>query len=120
MRMLWCGVLITKPWMQSTSPPLDGSINAGSSQERFSSRISLVREGKNSSARKSVQRSCSMTGCMVMSLSAIVIVVLPFFYTLPLRRRIAVNRIDPQHGFRFFHRLNVEIDGDGLAVAAHQ
>src|SRR5579862_1956621 len=39
---------------------------------------------------------------------------------LRLHRAIAVDRIDPQHGFRLLHRLDVEIDGDGLAVAAHQ
>src|SRR4051794_19834351 len=35
-----------------------------------------------------------------------------------LRRR--VHRVDPQHGLRLFHRLDVEIDRHGLAVAAHQ
>src|SRR5712671_2937415 len=32
--------------------------------------------------------------------------------------RIAMDRIDPEHGFGFLHRLDVEIDGDRLAVAA--
>src|SRR5690349_17479414 len=33
---------------------------------------------------------------------------------------IAVHGIDPQHRLRLLDRLDVEIDGDGLAVAAHQ
>ena len=33
---------------------------------------------------------------------------------------MAVHRIDPQHGLRLFHRLDVEIDRHRLAVAAHQ
>src|SRR3984957_6198444 len=35
-------------------------------------------------------------------------------------RRIAVHGIDPQHRLRLLHRLDVEIDRDRLAVAAHQ
>src|SRR5438132_525748 len=35
-------------------------------------------------------------------------------------RRIAVHGIDPQHRLRLLHRLDVEVDGDCLAVAAHQ
>src|SRR5687768_4839387 len=34
--------------------------------------------------------------------------------------RFAMHRIDPQHRLRLFHRLDVEIDRDRLAVAAHQ
>ena len=39
---------------------------------------------------------------------------------LRLHRAVAVDRVDPQHGLRLLHRRDVEIDGDGLAVAAHQ
>src|SRR5689334_22808695 len=35
-------------------------------------------------------------------------------------RRIAMNRIDPQHRFRLFDRLDIEIDCDRLAIAADQ
>src|SRR6266436_3381149 len=35
-------------------------------------------------------------------------------------RRIAMHGIDPQDRFGFLHRLDVEIDRDSLAVAAHQ
>ena len=31
-----------------------------------------------------------------------------------------MDRIDPQHGLRLFDRLDVEINGDRFAVAAHQ
>src|SRR4051812_25142471 len=34
--------------------------------------------------------------------------------------RIAVNGIDPQHGLGLLDRLDVEVDRDRLAVAAHQ
>jgi hypothetical protein len=34
----------------------------------------------------------------------------------PIRRAIAVDGVHPQRSFQFLHRLNVEIDGDGLAV----
>ena len=37
-----------------------------------------------------------------------------------LLRGIPVHGIDPQHRLRLFHRLDVEIDRDRLAVAAHQ
>ena len=33
---------------------------------------------------------------------------------------IAVNRVDPQDRFRLLHRLDIEIDRDRFAVAAHQ
>src|SRR6202012_3575054 len=35
-----------------------------------------------------------------------------------LLRGIAVHRIDPQDGLRLFHRLDVDIDRDRLALAA--
>src|SRR6516164_7462313 len=72
-RMVWCGVLITKPCMHSTSRPLAGSMKVGCSQERFSSRTSLVNVGKNSSTSKNAP-CCSITGKMVMSLSGIAVV----------------------------------------------
>src|SRR4051812_33369947 len=34
--------------------------------------------------------------------------------------RVAVHRIDPQHRLRLFHRIDLQIDRDRLAVAAHQ
>src|SRR5262249_24681339 len=71
-RMLWCAVLMTKPCTHSTTLP--PSINPGSSQERFSSKSSLVRVGKNSKALKN-GACCSTTGRIEMSLTVIACVI---------------------------------------------
>ena len=72
-RMLWCGVLITKLCTQSTSLPVCGiEVSAGSSQARFSASSSFVSVGKNSSASKNGP-CCSTTAWMVISLRATVV-----------------------------------------------
>jgi hypothetical protein len=71
---LWRGVLMTKLCTHSTNRPLTGSMNVGSSQERFSSSSSLVRVGKNSITSKNGP-CCSITGWIVMSLSVIAVVI---------------------------------------------
>src|SRR5262249_8069336 len=73
-RMLCCGVLMTKPCTHSTSRPLTGSTNVGCNQERFSSSSSLVSVGKNSKTSKNGP-CCSTMGKIVMSLSAIAVVI---------------------------------------------